>query len=315
MKKLCTLIVVLFLAHAGMSQSSLPNGNFESWTYFPAFGYYEPDGGFFKTLNSLDTVPTPSGVSAYPTDSAHAGNKAVRLITREIVIAPVHILIPGVIGTLKVNMLTEDATLGTPYTWATKAERFQGYYMAFPLNGDSIAAILLLSKWNNSTHQRDTIAYTRLVFHGTVDTYTEFDAPITYWNNTTMPDSITILLLSCAGYNAVNMMGSVGQIGSQAYFDDVTLTNIAGIEMLLMPDVDVLLAPNPASDRMTVTVSEVIKNGLFEVYNTQGKKIRQYPVNSISETLDVSSLTNGMYYYNVTDGTRTLNTGSFIIAK
>ncbi|NQV01110.1 MAG: T9SS type A sorting domain-containing protein [Bacteroidia bacterium] len=315
MKKLITIVLLTFLAHAGMSQSALPNGNFESWTYFSAFGYYEPDGGFFKTLNSLDTVPTPSGVSAYPTDSAHAGNKAVRLITREIVIAPVHILIPGVIGTLKVNMFTEDATLGTTYTWATKAERFRGYYMAFPLNGDSIAAILLLSKWNSGTHKRDTIAYTRLVFHGTVDTYTEFDAPINYWNNTTMPDSITILLLSCAGYNAMNMMGSVGQVGSQAYFDDVTLTNIAGIEMLLMPDVDVVLAPNPASDRMTVTLSEQIKNGLFEVYNAHGKMIRQYKLNSISEILDVSSLRSGMYYYKVTEGSSKLNTGSFIIAK
>jgi len=130
-----------------------------------------------------------------------------------------------------------------------------------------------------------------------------------------MPDSITILLLSCAGYNAMNMMGSVGQVGSQAYFDDVTLTNIAGIEMLLMPDVDVVLAPNPASDRMTVTLSEQIKNGLFEVYNAHGKMIRQYKLNSISEILDVSSLRSGMYYYKVTEGSSKLNTGSFIIAK
>ncbi|MFH1937709.1 MAG: T9SS type A sorting domain-containing protein, partial [Bacteroidota bacterium] len=225
------------------------------------------------------------------------------------------VLIPGVIGTLKINWLTSNATLGTPYTWTTKADRFQGYYMAFPLNGDSTSAIILLSKWNNNTHKRDTIAYTKLIFQGTVSTYTGFDAPINYWNTTTMPDTITLLLLSCGGYNAVNMMGSVGQVGSQAYFDDVTLTNIAGIEMLLMPDVEVHLAPNPASGNMTVTLSEVIKNGLFEVYSAQGKMIRQYPLNSISGTLDVSSLANGMYYYKVTDGSKKLNTGSFIIAK
>lgn len=313
MKKLITIIAILVLAHAGMSQSSLPNGNFESWTFNSTHGFYEPNGGFFHTLNQLDTIPTPPGITVYPSDTAHGGNKAARLVTRKIDL--LNVLIPGVIGTLKINWFTSNAILGEPFTWSTKPERFQGYYMSFPLNGDSTGAIILLSKWNTGMHKRDTIAYTKLIFHGTVDTYTEFDEPINYWNTSIMPDSITILLLSCGGYNASNMMGSVGQVGSQAFFDDVTLTNIAGIEMLLMPDVEVRISPNPASGKMTVTLSELIKNGRFEVINPQGKMIRQYTLNSISETLDVSSLKSGMYYYRVTDGSKKMNTGSFIITK
>lgn len=316
MKKIFTFFAVIFLIQTGMSQSALPNGNFESWTLSPYGPWYELNGGFFSTLNILDTAALSPGITAYPVsdpDSVHSGNKAARVISGYI--DAMQILVPGVIGPITINWVTFNATLGTPYTWATKPERFQGYYMSFPLNGDSSAAILLLSKWDNNAHKRDTIAYTRLVFHGTVDTYTGFDAPITYWDNSVMPDSITLLLLSCAGYNAVNMMGSVGQVGSQAYFDDVTLTNIAGIEMLLMPDVNVLLSPNPATDHITVTLSEEIKNGLFEVFNTQGKKITQFTVNSLSETLDVNLLRSGMYYYKLTDGSRSLNTGSFIITK
>ena len=59
-----------------------------------------------------------------------------------------------------------------------------------------------------------------------------FDELINYRDQTTMPDTITVLLLSCAGYNAVNMMGCVGQIGTQAMFDDVTLTDITGFQYL-----------------------------------------------------------------------------------
>jgi len=313
MKKLFTLFAILFLAQAGMSQSAIPNGNFESWTFNSAHGFYEPDGGFFHTLNQLDTIPTPPGVTAYPSDTAYSGSKSARLVTRKIDL--LFVLIPGVIGTLEINWATANAILGTPYTWTTKPERFQGHYMSFPVNGDSSGAIVLLSKWNTSTMKRDTIAYKRLVFHGTINTWTEFDEPIDYWNTTTMPDSITLLLLSCAGYNALNMMGSVGQVGSQAFFDDVTLTNIAGIDKLLMPDMDVTLAPNPASEKMTVTLSEQIKNGLFEVYNTQGKKVTQFNLNAVSVTLNVSSLKSGMYYYRITDGSKSLNTGSFIITK
>jgi len=316
MKKLFTLLALAFFVQTAIGQSALPNGNFEAWTYNETHGYYEPDGGFFHTLNILDTIPMPSGITVYPVtdmDSVHDGNKSVRLITREI--ALMEVIIPGVIGTITIKWLTLNAALGEPYTWTTKADRFEGYYMSYPLNGDSTGAICLLSKWNTTTKQRDTIAYSRVVFHGEVNEYTKFDEELVYWDQTTMPDSITLLLLSCAGYNASNMMGAVGQIGSQAYFDDVTLTNIAGLEYILMPEVDVKLAPNPASDRMVVTLDEQIKNGLFEVYNALGKLMQTSSLNGKTTTLDVSRLINGVYYYKVTDGSSGLNSGQFIITK
>jgi len=313
MKKIFTLVAVLFLIQTGMSQSTLPNGDFESWTYVDILHCYQPDGGFFYTLNPLDTIPTPPGLTAYPCDTAHAGSKSARLITRKIDI--MDILIPGVIGTLQINTMTASAILGTPYTWTTKPERFQGYYKSYPVSGDSSGAIVLLSKWNSTTMKRDTIAYTKLVFHGTVDTWTAFDEAIDYWITTEMPDSITLLLLSCAGYNASVMTASVGQVGSQALFDDVTLTNISGIDMLMMPDVNVRLVPNPASDWMTITLNNMIKDGVFEVYNTQGKRIAQFPVNNLSTTIDLNNLKGGMYYYKLTEGAASLNTGSFVVIK
>lgn len=312
MKKTAVIIVSLFLAFSGFSQSSLPNGNFEGWTQSP-HGFWEPDGGFFKTLNILDTIPTPPGITAYPCDTAHGGSKSAGLITREILLGPVHILIPGVIGNLRINWFTQNATLGAPYIWPTKAQRFQGFYMADPLNGDSTGAIILLSKWNGITHQRDTIAYTRLIFQGIINTWTEFDVPINYWDNTTMPDSITILLLSCGGYNAENMMASVGQVGSRAFFDDVTLTNIAGIEILLMPDVEVKLSPNPASDYLTVTLDKPVSGGVFEIYTVLGKLLQRHSLSGVSVQISVGELPGGSYYYKLTDGRKLLNSGSFIV--
>ncbi|TSA27451.1 MAG: T9SS C-terminal target domain-containing protein [Bacteroidetes bacterium] len=313
MKKLITSIITVLLVQTGFGQSTLPNGDFEEWTYNSTHGFWEPDGGFFKTLNILDTIPTPPGVTVYRTDSAYSGTYAARLITRKIDLLDV--LIPGVIGTIKINWLTLNATLGLPYIWATKASRFQGYYMAFPLNGDSTGAVLLLSKWNNTSNKRDTIAYNKLTFQGVVNTYTKFDEEIDYWNTTTMPDTITLLLLSCGGYNAANMMGSVGQVGSQAYFDAVTLTDISGFEYMLMPEVDVRLAPNPATDRMVVTLSKLVKNGQFVIFNPQGKRIRTLILNEKRGFLNVSDLANGLYYYKLTDGSRPLNSGSFIVTK
>ena len=316
MKKLFTLIAVVCFVQLSFGQSSLPNGNFEEWNYNATHGYYEPGGGFFYTLNILDTIPTPAGISVYPVtdlDSVYSGTKAARLITRNIDL--LQVIIPGVVGTIEIQWLAMNAKLGTKYIWDTKAARFQGHYMSYPINGDSTAAILLLSKWNSSAGKRDTIAYNRLMFHGEVNTYTKFDVDIDYWDTSTMPDSITVLLLSCGGFNALNMMGAVGQLGTQAYFDDVTLTNIAGLEFILMPEVDVKLAPNPASHRMAITLSEQVKNGVFEVYNAQGKLMQSSTLNGITTTIDVSRLINGAYYYKVTDGSSGLNSGQFIISK
>lgn len=318
MKKLTTLVFLILASLAGVSQSTLPNGNFEDW-YFaphpthPQGGWYEPGGGFFHTLNILDTILAPPGLTCYRTDTAHSGNWATRLITRSI--PALQVIIPGVVGTIQIDWVFQRAKLGLPFIWTTKPERFQGYYMSLPLNNDSSAAVILLSKWNTSTKKRDTIAYNRLVFKGTVSTYTNFDAAITYFDQTTMPDSITVLLLSCGGFNAGNMFGSVGQVGSQAFFDDVTLTNISGIDFQLMPDVAVRVYPNPATEVMTVELSEEVKNGTLEIYSTDGKQITTFTVSEIKNILPVNSLSNGAYYFKLKDGKQVVNTGSFIIKK
>jgi hypothetical protein len=316
MRKLFTLSLFVFSCFILLGQSTLPNGDFESWIWevhptHPNGGYYEPAGDFFSTLNILDTIALPPGLTCYPTDNAHSGDSAVHLITRSIDL--MQILIPGAVGTIKIKWLSMNAELGISYIYTTKPSRFQGWYQSFPLNGDSTGAVLLLSKWNGT--KRDTIAYNMLVFYGTVDEYTEFDVAVNYWNTTDMPDSITVLLLSCAGYNASNMMASVGQVGSEAYFDDVTLTDINGFGYLLMPEVGIKLSPNPVTDILTVALSKPVANGTFEIITTQGKQAGMHRLNDITSRIFVGELPSGAYYYKVSDGKSVLNTGSFIIVK
>lgn len=322
MKKSIVLVALICLGlNVFSQQSSLPNGNFESWTLKPNWGYYEPNGGFFHTLNILDTVPTSAGITVYrSSDTVNSGNYSARCITRLMVIAyPLVVTIPGVIGTLKIKWSNSSAVLGERFNWTTKPERFQGWYQSYPLgtgaNMDTSAAIILLSKWNSGTGKRDTIAYNRLVFHGVVSTWTQFDTPITYRNTTTMPDSITVLLLSCAGYNASNMMGSVGQIGSQAYFDDVTITNVAGVEYIFHPSVDVKISPNPASGYINVALDKVISDGSFEVYDGLGKSVAKFKLTELNTHLNISNLTPGLYYYRLRNSGEVANTGSFIVNR
>ncbi len=309
--------MVVFSAVA-FGQSTLPNGGFENWYWavhptHPNGGFWEPSGGFFESLNILDTIPTPPGLTCYPTDSVHTGDSAARLVTRKIDI--LNIVIPGVLGTLKINWVYFNAIIGKPFIYSTKPLRFQGYYMSFPVNNDSSGVVLLLSKWNSGTHKRDTIAFNELIFKGPVTTYTLFDTAVNYRDNVTMPDTLTILLLSSAGFNAVQMTQCKGQVGSTAYFDDITLTNINGIPTLLMPDVSVKLFPVPASERMIVELDKNIANGVFEIYDVQGKFLSSQQLKAQSSGIDVSKLSPGTYYYKVRDQRSILNTGTFVVSR
>jgi hypothetical protein len=318
MKKLFTIAFLFAVSYmTSMSQSTLPNGNFEDW-YFANHlthaggGFYEPGGGFFKSLNILDTIPTPPGLTCYRCDTVYSGNYAARVITRKI--DALDILIPGVLGTLEINWQTLNATLGTPYIYSTRAGSFQGWYKSFPVGGDSTGAVILLSKWNATTHKRDTIGYKRFVFHETSTDYTFFDGAIEY-KDTQMPDSITVLLLSCAGYNGKNMMACVGNVGSQALFDDVTVTDVNGFQYELMPEVNVKLSPNPVSNILRIELDKIVANGQFLVYTLDGKEILGARLSGIYNQVSVASLIPGSYYYKVSDGKHILNSGSFIVRK
>ncbi len=315
MKKIITLaVLVLCISAYSYGQQNVYGGDFEHWKYNPG-NYYDPDSSIFSTLDTLNTVPTPSGITAYPCDTAHTGIHSAGLITGYIDLG-LGIIIPGVIGTIKVDMPNNKAILGIPYPYGTtKPGRFSGYYQSYPLLNDSSAAVLLLSKWNSTALKRDTVAYNRLAFHGTINSWTAFDTAVTYREFSTFPDTLTILLLSCAGFNASNMFGSVGQVGSRALFDDVNLTDVSGFPLILMPSVNVRLSPNPASKYLKIELGSSIENGYFEVYDAQAKLIRQVPMNGNSGQIGVSDLSAGMYYYKLTENKTLLNSGTFVVTK
>ena len=315
MKKNITLTLFAFCICAFGYGQNIKGGDFESWKYIPQHNYYEPDTSIFTTLNILDTIPTPSGITAYPCDTAHTGIHSAGLITGQIVLG-FPIIIPGVIGTIGINWATQKAILGIPYPYGNNLPGwFTGWYKSYPVSGDSSAAVVLLSKWNTGTSKRDTIAYNRLVFHGTVDTWTEFETVISYQDHSTMPDSLTLLLLSCGGFNAGNMYGSVGRVGSRALFDDVNLSGFSGFPLLQMSSVNVKLSPNPASRFLKIELGSNVANAIFEVYDSQVKLIRQIPLNGNSGQLIVSDLSAGMYYYKLTENKKLLNSGTFVVTK
>jgi hypothetical protein len=331
MKHLLTFVLLALAMNSAFSQSNIlkenvqiPNGDFENWYHVvvnPTLEYDDigtgPTDNWTATLNSLAAVPPiaggPGPVTVFKSTDKYAGNYAAKAVSANFPLGPVTIFIPGMIGTAQMDMVGVRALLGKPCA-DCKPSHFKGYYKFEPVNGDSCAAVILLSKWNTVTKKRDTIGYGKMVQHNAVSTYTQFDITVNYTGSGTV-DTMTMLVVSSGGFNVVNFLGSVGQVGSTMYVDNLTLDYPSGIQQVLMPEVAVSVYPNPASDILHIDLSKEVKAGSFEVYTSSGKLAGSYSVSQKSNTIPVYSLVNGLYYFRLVSGTELLNTGSFVVNR
>ncbi|MEI6900166.1 MAG: T9SS type A sorting domain-containing protein [Bacteroidota bacterium] len=323
MKKAIIIVFCTFLAEIGFTQSNIPNGFLENWynTVVNANLNFDqpgvgPDDNWITTLNELATIAPPIGpgpVTAFRTTDTHSGTYACKLVSQNFILVPTDVFIPGMLGTAKLNMTSSNAILGR-HCEGCRPLSLSGWYKYEPVNGDSATVVILLSKWNPSTHKRDTIGYGRFFQKQAVSEYTQFTLPVNYRNNNA-PDSITILTISSGGFNVVNFMQSHGQVGSTMYIDDLMLEYPAGIRQNLMPDVMVSVYPNPTSNNLHVELTMDVVNGLFQVYNMEGRMMTSLSLESKTGTLTVSSFPAGTYLYKLVSGKEVLNTGSFIVKR
>ena len=324
MKQFFTLVMLVMAMNFASAQSNIPNGNFENWynvVVSATLNYDDlgtgPTDNWTSTLNSLAAVPPTAGgpgpVTVYKTTDKYSGTYAAKAISKSFPLGPITIFIPGMIGTATMEMQGVRAILGRPCA-DCKPIGFSGYYKFEPVNGDSCGAVILLSRWNPTAKKRDTIGYGRMVQKEPVSTYTKFEVPINY-TGTGSVDTITLLVVSSAGFNLVNFMGSVGQVGNTMYVDELMLDYPAGVQQVLMPDVTVSVYPNPASDILNVELSKIVKGGLIEIYSNGGKLVDSFQVSDSKFQVPVYSLPNGAYYFRLLEGKSLLNTGTFMINR
>jgi hypothetical protein len=328
MKHLFTLVLLALAMNAAYSQTPvlkenvvIANGDFENWYNVPTFNYEDigtgPTDNWTATLNSLAAVPPTAGgpgpVTVFKTTDVHSGNYAAKAVSAPFPLGPVTIFIPGMIGTAQMDMVGVRALLGKPCA-DCRPSHFKGFYKYEPVNGDSCGAVILLSRWNSTAKKRDTIGYGKMVQREAVSTYTPFDITVNY-TGAGVVDSITLLVVSSAGFNVINFMGSVGQSGNTMYVDDLTLDYPNGIQQVVMPEVAVTAYPNPATDILHIDLSKEVKSGSLDVFNAAGKLVGSYSLSAKTNTIPVYSLVNGAYYYRLTSGKDLLNTGSFVIKK
>jgi hypothetical protein len=280
MKKLL-LLTAIITSHL---EAQIPNSGFETWvnTTGGSQTYQEPQG--WISADPLENLFNPSytGTSVVQTSQSHSGTKAALLQTA---VSGGDTVGGFLLSTASIaTLFNNNAVPGFPCT--TRPTNFQVYYKFNPVGGDQAGFLVMLSKWNSGTNQRDTIAIGESIISGAMSSYSLLSVPITYSLNL-FPDTAMIEAVLVSG-------SSTTHVGSQLYLDDFGFTGSApfGIEGFARAG-EMQLSPNPSSGLLRIESEGEI--GDVQICNNLGELVRTERLTGVSALMDIGTLPPGVY--------------------
>jgi hypothetical protein len=102
----------------------------------------------------------------------------------------------------------------------------------------------------------------------------------------------------------IKFLGGSNRCGSYYYIDDVFVTTdsaLAGASEVKVESEKVKVFPNPASTMLNVEIQNNSEQDNFCLYNEFGQLIECVRMNNNFNTLSVSNLAEGLYYYRIAD--------------
>ena len=223
MKKLLSVIIVLFITLNIHAQTQLENPGFEEWEPINIGPVPEP-----VNWNSLRTgIPENlAKVSPAVWDSsadAHSGNYSLYLhnVSAFTIVATGTITNERILADMDpkkglVFTVVDDPDFNMPLPH--RPDSIIGWFKCNPMPGDFGTIKAILHTDSTSAPATDSSNWVGVAYHefpGTpVETWTRFSVPFEYYNNDT-PDYIMIIITSGNGVTALD--------GSEAWFDDLGL--------------------------------------------------------------------------------------------
>jgi hypothetical protein len=85
-------------------------------------------------------------------------------------------------------------------------------------------------------------------------------------------------------------------------FELIFKNSASNIEQVLFSNAQLSVYPNPATNLLNVNISNAIfKNSIVSIYNVSGQQLMNSTMNGTNTALNIESLSNGIYFINVTN--------------
>lgn len=313
MKKF-TLAASLLISLASFAQT-IPNAGFETWqtetqtpTHFLVPTHWVTND---EIINSF--TASYSGTSSVQTASSHSGSYAVMMQT---VINSGDTVNGAIYSTDSLNQVMADIFGGNyaiGFPDAVRSANLQGYYKFNGTGSDSALIGVILTKWNNVSHKRDTLVMTRYEIGANAASYTMFNFPLIYLINSEYPDTAFV----DAGITGPH--GKKSHVGTTFYLDDLAFNGTVALGVNEVADAhnNVRIYPNPFSTSATLVIGNNVNTSgaTVEICNVLGQTVRTLSnFSSHNLTIEKGDLQSGVYFYRLLDKQGALlGTGKFII--
>jgi hypothetical protein len=274
-----------------MAQTQFQNSGFETWTVktIGSTTFSEPNNWY--TLNPLKQFGFDE--STTKSSDSHSGTSAAFLETIENNFGD----LPGLITIGNILDATGEPDLvKNKIAFTSRPTSINFWVKSLPEIGDSSAVSILLTKWNTTTKNSDTIAFAQWSNGTAIETYTQIIKPLTYLNSNT-PDSVFFIASS-------SIDGFTPTAGSRLWLDDIYL-NYAPLSVSEVKKTgNIQLFPNPCKDLLNIVSSEQVD--FVEIYDNLGRLVTNTKLNK--QQIEVAALEPGVYFIYVGSNQNNLTT-------
>lgn len=303
MKKKILLFSALFLSVAATAQTQLPNSSFEDMTpitvdrssYAPPGSTINYDSLHNGWVSGNEIFKNPAfgtatdELFAQDTSDASAGSHA--LLMRTHITTSTSIVATGNtgLGIFEFNPSNPFNSVKQGMPFADRPDNFEFDYKYYNNMGDSCQAMAVLTVWNATNMERDTVGIANWVSTSEITTWTTQTVPFTYLTSD-MPDTVSVLFLSSKGGFVESFAETpVGQDGATFIVDNLNMDYTSGIN-----DATIEIATvNTLNNMINVTLET---SATIEVIALNGGVVYSSKENKGTTSI---SLKQGLYVVNV----------------
>jgi hypothetical protein len=276
-----TLLLVFTLFNISLGLAQIPNADFEDWTN---------SGGHDSPSQWSTPDPKTMGMGMFTCEKGipgWSGNSYLKLTSTSMGAMGV---IPGIAVCGMMDMNTLKPKSGFPFTERPKSLTGMWQHMIF---GNSQGFIsVLLTKWDNTLHKRDTISFTIKTLSGMAMGWESFSFDLKY-QSVSNPDSC-IIFMSASGSQPTNK--------DYLWVDKLEFKGITSINPFIDfdPKSYVCIFPNPLKDELNFTLGVNTNSQVnFQLVDLNGKTLYKEEWEEIqagnTQNISLPNLAKGIY--------------------
>jgi hypothetical protein len=274
-----TFLLLAFLGAMNFSFAQIPNAGFESWTNMGT--YDNPDS--WGTMNNTTAL---SGIyTATKGSPGSPGSFYLKLTSKTIGPNVANgIAVSGVLDTI-----AHLPKSGFPFSLRPQSFTGKWQHMIFGTSAGAVTAIL--TKWNSTLIQRDTVATANYFLSDMAMSWTNFSIDFNYMSGE-FPDSCVIILRAS---------GPVPTASDYLWVDNLAFSgSVAGLSENPLPESAIKVYPNPAKDKV-VFLSTITFNEGDKIFITDmsGRLIMEKDLKENVFSISASAFANGTYNYSI----------------